>query len=112
MVVTISTAQWLTWVINFVLPAIVAFVTARNATPGVKAVVLAVLSILTGVIVSYVHALNAGLPFDWQNTLLTIVSGYVVAIVTHTGFLKPLAVTGSDGKIQLALPGGLGDSKL
>lgn len=109
---TISGAQWLNLLINLFLPALVAWVTARNADPRVKAVVLAFLSAVSGFLISWLDALNNLLVFDWSQAGFTVLSGFAAAVIAHFGLLKPVGLTGSEGTIQLRAPGGLGDSSV
>jgi hypothetical protein len=108
--ITISGAQWLNLLINLFLPALTAWVTARNASAQLKAVVLLILSALSGFLVSWLDALNNALIFDWSQAGFTALTGFLFAVAVHFGLLKPIGLTGSDGHIQLRLPGGLGDS--
>lgn len=112
MIVVLTAATLVNLVVNTLLPMLVALVTARNAHPGLKALVLLVASIISGVLTTWLQAQHTGIPFDLAHTLLMIAEGWAVAILTHYGLLKPTKVTGSNGAIQLQLPGGLGDSKL
>ena len=102
----ISTADWLNIAINFVLPAVVAVVTSRLASGGVKAVVLLALSAISGFLVSWLDASNNGLPFDFSQAGVTVLVGFAVAVLAHFGLFKPLAITGRDGAIQARLPRG------
>lgn len=111
MVVTISTEQWLTWVVNAVLPALVALVAARNSHPALKAVLLLVFSAISSIIGLYIHASDVGAAITWQAAAFAVLSGYAVAVLSHFGLLSN-GLTNSNGKIQMAAPGGLGDSKL
>jgi len=105
---TISAAQWLNVAINLVLPALVALVTARLASGGLKAVVLLLLSAISGFLVSWLDAYTNAWVFDWSQAGFTMLIGFAVAVLAHFGLLQPLAITGKDGGIQRALPGGLG----
>jgi len=106
--VTITPEQLLTLAINVVLPALVALVTARESHPGVKAVALLFLSSLTGVLSTWVHAIDTGTVIDWSQAGFTALAGFAVAVLAHFGLLSPLALTGSQGVIQAAVPGGIG----
>lgn len=110
--ITVSGAQWLNLLINLFLPALVAWVTARNASAAVKSVVLAFLSAVSGFLVTWLDDLTNGAAFDWSQAGFTVLSGFAFAVLMHFGLLKPLRVTGSDGTIALTVPGGLGDSKI
>ena len=101
-------ALWLNLAINAVLPMIVALVTARVAHPGLKAIALLLLSTVSGVLVS---VLDSGGAFDLRQVGLAILSGFVVAVATHFGLLKPMSITGSGGAIQSSVSGGVGGSR-
>lgn len=110
--VVVTGATLVNMAVNAVLPVLVALITARNASPALKAVVLAVASVISGLVTAWESASSAGLVFDWRSALISVVSGYVIAVTAHTGLLKQINITGKNGLIQLRLPGGLGDSKL
>lgn len=108
MVITISTAQWINFAVNVVLPALVALITSRLAHPGLKAVVLLFLSAVSGLLMSWLDAVNTGNLFDWSQAGFTLLSGFAVAVLAHFGLLKPFSITGSNGAIQSSVPRGLG----
>lgn len=111
MTITISTEQWLTWLVNAVLPALVALVSARNSSPALKSIMLLVLSAIASVVGLWIHASDVGAPVTWQTAGLAVLTGYAVAVLSHFGLLKN-GISNTDGVIQLKAPGGLGDSKL
>lgn len=96
---------WLTFIIGVVLPAIVALVTKRFADSAVKAGVLVFLSVLGG-IAAQVQA--AGGEFDLAETAVAVLMTFVTAVAVHFGLLKPINVTGENGVIARAVPGGIG----
>lgn len=96
---------WLTVIVAVVLPALVALVTKQTASGTVKSLVLLLLSGLSATLTQILQ--NSG-QFDWQLTLRDFAVTYVIAVCVHFGLLKPLTITGSDGKIQTAFPGGVG----
>lgn len=103
-----SAADWLNIAINFFLPTVVALVTARFASGGLKAVVLLALSAVSGFLVSWLDAYNTAVAFNFSQAGVTVLVGFAVAVLTHFGLFKPLAVTGRDGAIQTTLPRGIG----
>lgn len=107
---TISLAQWLDAGVNTLLPILVAVITARLASGAVKALLLLLLSAVSGFLISWLDALNNGVPFDFSQAGFTVVLGFVVAVAAHFGVWKPAGVTGSGGLIQSSIPGGIGDS--
>lgn len=109
MIVTIGASDWLNFAINAGLPALVALVTARLAHPGLKAVVLLFLSAVSGFLTSWLAACaTICAAFDWPHTVFSVLSGFAVAVLVHFGLLSPLAITGSGGAIQTAVPSGIG----
>jgi len=96
---------WLNLVLSVVIPGLVALVTKRVAPSWVKSVMLILLVAIASVIQTIVQA---GGEFDVKTTLLNFVITFVMAVAAHFGFLKPTMVTGSEGVIQKAVPGGVG----
>lgn len=96
---------WLNLVAAVALPMLVALVTKRLASSGWKAMILlfltAVSATLTDVIAHNGH-------FELVRTLGTMVLSFVISVAAHYGLLEPLQITGKDGLIQKALPGGVG----
>jgi hypothetical protein len=96
---------WLTFAIATVLPALVALVTKKLASSGLKAIVLAVLSAVSGILTSV--AANGG-DFDWKKALTSFIVSFVTASATHYGLLKPVGISGTNGVVANAVPGGIG----
>lgn len=96
---------WLTFALATVLPALVALVTKQFASAAFKGVLLAALSAATGILTT-IQA-NGG-EFEWKTALTGFFIAFITAVVTHYGLLKPTGVTGSDGSIAAAVPGGIG----
>lgn len=96
---------WLTVVVAVVLPAVVALVTKRVASGTVKALTLSFLSLVAATLT---QILNSGGSFDWQLTLRDFVVTFVIAVCVHFGLLKPMSITGSEGRIQAKFTGGIG----
>lgn len=105
---TFTAAQLLNVGINVLLPLLVALVTNQLASSGLKATLLLFLSAVSGFLVSWLDAVNGGVPFDWSQAVLTVLSGFIVAVASHFGLLSPLNITGSNGLIQAAVPQGVG----
>lgn len=96
---------WLTFALGTLLPALVALVTKQNAASWVKSLALAALSAVSGVLTSV--AANGG-QLEWKAALTSFIITFVTAVSTHYGLLKPSGVTGSEGAIAEAVPGGIG----
>lgn len=103
-VVTID-EYWLTFLLSTVLPTLVAVVTAKVASSGVKALVLIVLNLITGTLTS-LYATGGEL--ELKAAVIGFFVSFVTAVSAHYGFLKPAGVTGSEGAIQRSIPAGLG----
>lgn len=100
--------QLLTLLVSFVLPALVALVTKRMASSGLKAVTLFGLSALLGFLSELLDALVTALPFELGAAVFFWLASFVLAVASHYGLLKPLKMTGSQGAIATAVPGGIG----
>ncbi len=96
---------WLTVVVAVLLPALVALVTKQTASGTVKALMLSFLSLLAATLT---QILQAGGAFNWQLTLRDFAVTYVIAVCVHFGLLKPMSITGSSGRIQSFVKGGVG----
>ena len=108
-VVTID-EYWLTFLIAVVLPAVVALVTKRWASGTLKAVVLIVLSLVNG----WLTSLQAtGGTFEVKAAVVGFFVSFVTAVAAHYGLLNTnaLALTGRDGAIARAVPGGIGSAR-
>jgi hypothetical protein len=94
---SITLAQLLTSLVGVVLPIIVAIVTDRVASGGVKAVVLLLLAALSSFLTEWLTALNASASFDFAQAGYGVLMTFVVAVAAHFGLWKPAAVTGEQG---------------
>lgn len=94
----------LTFAVAVLLPVIVGLITTRVTSPGLKAVLLAVASLITSIATSWISAIQNGAPFDLYQALLTFGGVFLVAVASHFGFWKP---TGVAEKAQSA-GGGIG----
>ena len=92
-----DTAQVLSLVIGTVLPLLVGLVTRSSASPGLRAVTLAVLSAVSAFLAEWLHTVNAGTPFDVASTVLAVLGTFLVAVGTHFGFWQ---ATGISDKVK------------
>lgn len=104
----LSQSLWLTLAVAVVLPMLVALVTKQTAHSGVKAVALLFLSAATGVLSAALDASTSGQAFDWGHAVTGALIAFAWAVLAHLGILKPISVTGSQGVIQVKVPGGVG----
>lgn len=95
-------------VVGLLLPILVDLVTKRLASGAVKSSVLLALSLVTGLLTAFLHAVNAGVPFDWATALYGAAVTFVLGVVSFFGLTSSLGISGKDGAIQRALPGGIG----
>lgn len=96
---------WLNLIAAVFLPALVALVTKRLASSGWKSIVL-LASTAVGATLTEIIAHDG--TFDLVRTIGTMILMFVVSVASHYGLLEPLKVTGKDGAIQKAIPGGVG----
>jgi hypothetical protein len=94
----------ITAAVGAAIPWVTAWVTARNAPAGLKGAVTLALTATAGILTAW----GADPAFDLGRGLLYAAEGWVVAVATHSGLWKPAGVTGADGAIQRAVPGGMG----
>lgn len=96
--------------VGLVLPVVVDLVTKRLASGAVKSSVLLALSLITGVLTEFLASLNAGTVFDWAIALYGAAVTFVLGVVSFFGLTTSLGISGKDGSIQRAIPGGIGRS--
>lgn len=109
--ITFSGFTWvqvLTLLVSVVLPALVAVVTKRMASPGLKAVTLLLLAAVNGFLSELLDALVTALPFELSAAAMGWLMSFLLAVIAHYGLLKPIGLTGSSGAIAKKMPGGLG----
>lgn len=98
----------LSLIVGFILPMLTALVTKRVASGGVKAIVLLLLSIVAGFFTELQQ--HDGTFLLWP-TVVNILVTFATAVISHFGLLQPVGVTGANGVIQRAVPGGVGSEK-
>lgn len=104
--------NWLTVVLGVVLPMLTGLVTSRLAHSGLKAVVLALLSAIGGLL-NELYAVGGNVElYDWSSGLANALTVFLIAVGLHYGILKPVGVTGANGVTQTAVPAGLGGPKV
>ena len=96
---------YLNFLVSTALPALTAFITHRYAGKGFKAVILVVLSLAGGVANEMIQQ---GGNFSLTQSGIWAVITFMSAAVLHSGLLKPLGVTGSEGLIAKTFSRGLG----
>ena len=106
MVINVDTALW-GLVIGTALPILVALVTAQLAPKPLKTVVLMFLA----TIITVGQELLAAGSFEVKEALLKFALLFLTSVGLHFGLLKPIGVTGQNGIVQQATPGGLDAGK-
>lgn len=86
----IDTTQVLALLLSTIFPILVAYITKASWGSGLKAVLLAAVSAVSGVIST---AIDPAHTFHWQAALLTAVGSFAVAVAVHFGLWKPGGVT-------------------
>lgn len=102
-----DTAGLLYLAITVALPIVVALVTKQTSWGGAKAYVLLALSTLNSFLFTWHDAAAANTDIDFKAVVVGAVVTFVVAAATHAGLLKPAGITGSTGKVQTSVPGGI-----
>ena len=91
---SLDVVQVLTLVVGTVLPVLVGLVTTRVTAPGVKGVLLAVLSAATALGTEALTAAQDGATYDLGRGLVMALGVWVVAVSTHYGLWKPTGAAG------------------
>lgn len=89
----ISLATVFSACVGVVLPLLVGLVTKEVHSSNIKAILLALLTGISGFLSEWLVALNGGTAFQWQTALFTWLLTFIVAVGTHYGFLKPVGAT-------------------
>lgn len=76
-----------------VFPLLVGLVTTRATDPGLKAIYLAALSVVTNLATEVGNALQNDQPYNLGLALLAGLTTFVIAVSTHYGLWKPTGVT-------------------
>lgn len=111
MSIVISGSLWLNLVLSVGLPMLVALISKQTAHPGFKAILLLACSAASGFFMAWHDASAAHHGFDLNAGLMQTLVGFGLAVLAHVGILKNIGLTGSNGVIQVKLPGGLGSSR-
>ena len=97
--------------IGVILPFIVDLVTNRLSDGRIKALILLLLATISSALTELFTVLNNGgtwSDWDWRAALFGILLTFVTAVSTFFGALRPMKISGADGKIQQSLPSGIG----
>lgn len=88
-----SLVQILTLISSFGIPVLVGLVTQKTTNSGLKATLLAALSLAAGVIGEAISAATSGTQFDLFASLYSFAGVFIVAVASHYGFWRPTGVT-------------------
>lgn len=105
---TVIDLNWVMLVSGTVLPFLVALVTARLASAGVKAVVLAALAAIAGLVNELYTASGVLADVDWSSAGANAITTFLIAVGFHFGLWRPTGITGVNGSVQQAVPQGVG----
>lgn len=100
--------QVLQFAVAIVLPAVVGLVTTRTTDPGLKAVLLLVLSIASSLATELAAALQTGTRYNLGLALLFALGTFITGVAVHYGLLKPAGVSAKlEGSFRTAdtIPG-------
>ena len=88
----VTTAMMLTALIQVVLPLVVGLVTRLTTHPGLKAVLLLVLTSANQFFVGWLSAIGHG-QFNWVVYLFNVLLGFLISVGMHFGIWRPTTVT-------------------
>lgn len=86
---TLDPALVIGLLVSTVLPLLVGLVTTRVTAPGVKAVLLAALALLTSLLTELGVAISNGATYDVGQGLLLAIPTFLIAVGMHYGLWKP-----------------------
>ena len=78
--------------VSTILPILTGLVTTRVTSSAIKAIILAGLSALTGLLTELMASINAGTAYDLGNGLVLALTAFLVAVAMHFGLWKPTTV--------------------
>lgn len=81
------------YLVAFVSPIVVGLVTRQSTHPGVKAVLLALISALTAVGTELLDAHSHDAPVILNVIVFNAVVGFTIAVASHFGLWKPTGVS-------------------
>lgn len=87
-------------IVSVVLPLLVGLVTKTVTNGGTKAIILAALAAVTGLLTELGNALTAGVTYNLGMGLVFALASFLVAVGMHFGIYKP---TGASTAAQKAL---------
>lgn len=94
-----DTAGTLSIILSVFLPILVGLATRESTHPGIKAVLLLALSIITSVVHSAYDAVQNNIHWSWQPVVYSAVISFIVGVTSHFGLWSPTGVSGVAAKI-------------
>jgi predicted secreted Zn-dependent protease len=76
-------------IVSTILPLLVGLVTRVVTSPGIKAVILAALSAVTGLGTELLNSINSGTPYDAGTGVVLALTAFLIAVGLHYGLWKP-----------------------
>lgn len=97
-------------VVGGLLPLVVDLITRKTATSRFSSLITLFLALVVGLVTAFMDWVNTtgGVEgFDWESLLFNAAVTFAAAVIAFIGLWKPTGVSGSDGAIRSAVPGGL-----
>jgi len=91
--------------VSTILPILTGLVTTRVTSGGIKAVVLAALAAVTGLLTELLASVNAGTTYDLGNGLILALTAFLVATAMHFGLWKPTTVAAKAQSVLVTAKG-------
>ena len=79
--------------VSTVLPILTGLVTTRVTSPRFKAIILAAMAAVTGLLTELLASINAGSVYDLGNGLFLALTAFLIATAMHFGLWKPTQVS-------------------
>lgn len=98
-VLRVDWPQLLNLLVAVIFPVLVGVVTTSNVRSDWKAVLLATLSLVSGLASALLTAILNGVPFDVIAAFLTGLAAWIIALATYAGFWKPTGVAAAAQRV-------------
>lgn len=79
--------------VSTVLPILVGLVTSKVVRPATKALLLAALSAVTGLLTELLASVNSGTSYELGTGLVLALTSFLIATAMHYGLWKPTTVS-------------------
>lgn len=96
---TLPPALVLGIVVSTVLPLLVGLVTKTVTHPGAKAILLALLAAVLGLLTELLAAVQAGRAYDLGTGIIVALGAFLVAVGMHFGIWKPTGLADSAQRV-------------